>query len=240
MKKIILTISILTIILTISNSQEKVTANVSRTGNETIIQTNTNYILLYEEPIHGSITFKDKSVAKAKLNINLLKNEILFLNSEKILLAIDNQEEVLYLNIGRDYFFNTSNGLIQVIANINDVKLGISRTFKMNNMEQSGAYGMSSTTASTTQYSSYFGNFSNGSPTFEQLTVNQKVDLNYSENFFLIINNKHLLIRNVKQFSKVFKIDKKELDSFVAQNNTDFKNKEDLLQLMNYCTSKIN
>lgn len=239
MKRYILTISLLSAILVTSNAQENVTANVSRTENETTVQIDKNYVLLYEEPIDGSITFKDKTFAKAKLNIDLLKNEILFLNADKTQIPMDKQDEVLYFNIGQDLFFNTSKGIIQVIANTNNIKLGISRSFKTSNIEQSGAYGMSSATASTTQYSSYFCNQSAGNPTLTKLSVEQKIDLNYSENFFLIKNNKYNLIKNVKQFSKVFNIDKKELEDFVAQNNTDFKNQENLLQLMNYCTSKI-
>ncbi len=217
-------------------SQETVSAKVSRTGNEVSIQTDKNYVLLYEEATKGSITFKDKTFARALLNINLLTNEILFVNDKKELIPIDNQNQVLFASIGKDIFFNTSKGLVQVIANVNEIKLGILRQFKTESKETTGAYGIPSTTSSVTQVSSIMSNQSS-MPTFTQLSVNQKVDLGYSEVFYLIKNDKFYSISNSKPFSKVFNMDKKELDSFAAKENIKFNEREDVLKIFNHCSS---
>ena len=105
-------------------SQETVSAKVSRTGNEVSIQTDKNYVLLYEEATKGSITFKDKTFARALLNINLLTNEILFVNDKKELIPIDNQNQVLFASIGKDIFFNTLRGLVKVFVTVKEINLG--------------------------------------------------------------------------------------------------------------------
>ena len=219
-----------------SVAQESVSAKVTRTGNDVSIQTNKNYVLLYNEAIKGNITFKDKSFAKAPLNINLLTNEILFVNDKNELLPIDNQDQVLFASIGKDIFFNTNKGLVQVVANINEIKLGILRQFKPINKETTGAYGIPSTTSSVTQVSSIVGSQSS-MPTFTQLSVNQKVDLGYSEVFYLIKDDKFHSISNEKQFSKVFKHDKADLEKYIKNENIDLKNRDDVLKLFNYCSS---
>ncbi|MGD9581551.1 MAG: hypothetical protein AB7V50_09270 [Vampirovibrionia bacterium] len=144
----------------------------------------------------------------------------------------------MFVNIGKDLFFNTSRGLIQIIANVNDIKLGISRKFKTKSAEITGAYGMSSSTASTTQYSSFFFDAQKSAPTLSELSINQKLELSYHEIFYLIKGDRYYVITGVKQFSKLFKIEKTELENYVSQQNLDLKNKDNLLKLYNYCNTK--
>lgn len=228
-----LSLSILT-----SYSQENVTANVTRNGNKVSLDTSKDFVFLYDEPLVGVINFKDKTSAKAKLNINLLTNEVMFVNDKGTLISIDNQDEINFLSIGKDIFFNSSNGLIQVIANVNDIKLGITRQFKTKNSETSGAYGMPSSTASTQQISSLVDTRSS-TPVFAQLSVGQKVELGYSELFYLIKNDKFFHITSAKQFSKVYSIDKKKLENYIEDESLNLKNRDDVLKLYNFCNSNI-
>lgn len=237
MKKTTITILLIGI-WAITNAQESIMANVSKSGNEVSVETSKNFILLYEESIMGNVTFSDRTYAKAKLNVNLLQDEILFVDDNNALLPIKDQNSIQYAAIGKDVFFKTSKGLIQVIANVNEVQLGISRKFKTKNTESSGAYGMSSSTSSTTQYSAFIIDGQKSVPTLSQLTVNQKVELSYSEQFYLIKNGKYIYISGIKQFSKIFNIDKKELEKYAAQENITLNSRDGLLKLFNYCNSK--
>ena len=237
MKKATTTI-LLIVIWAITNAQESITANISKSGNEVSVETSKNFILLYEESSMGNVTFSDRTYAKAKLNVNLLQDEILFVDENNALCPIRDQNSIQYAAIGKDLFFKTNKGLIQVIANVNEVQLGISRKFKTKNTESTGAYGMSNSTSSTTQYSAFIIDGQKSTPTLSQLTINQKVELSYSEQFYLIKNGKYTYISGVKPFSKIFGIDKKELETYSIQENIDLNSRDGLLKLFNYCNSK--
>ncbi|HBI81025.1 MAG TPA: hypothetical protein DDY04_03525 [Bacteroidales bacterium] len=218
-----------------AKSQEKINATVTQGENSSTLSPDKNYVLLYENPTEGRITFKNNTFAKAKLNIDLLRSEVLFLSPEKILTPLANQDQISYFNIGKDLFFKSSYGIVQVIANIKDVQLGIVRGFKPVNVEKEGAYGMTSSTSSIQQISSILETSPNIYAT--SLTVKQKVDLGYFEKYYLISNGKYLIANN-KNFSKVFKIKKKELDEFTVKESIDFSDKDDLIELMNFCTAR--
>ncbi|MEJ5317891.1 MAG: hypothetical protein WHS63_12840 [Tenuifilum sp.] len=216
-------------------AQENVNVKVSRNENIVDISAEKSYVLLYNEPLDGRITFSDKTYAKAKLNLNLLTDEVLFITPENELLPVANQDQISFFSIGKDLFFKTSNGTVQVVANINDIQLGMVRGFKTVNIDKGGAYGMSSSTSSVQQASSLLetGNRIIAS----SLTVNQKVELGYYEKWYLI-NKSKFYPATLKNFSKIFKIDKKELETYVKTANIDINKKEDLISLMNYCTAR--
>jgi len=217
--------------------QENVNATVSKNANNVSVSTDKTYILLYEEPMEGQITFKDKTFAKAKLNINLLSDDILFLdNNTGTLLPLANQKDVNFFSIGKDLFFNTSYGLIQVIANIKDIQLGIARGFSTKDVKKQGAYGISSSIASTQQVTSISGTDID-IPIFTSLTLQQKVDLGYYEKFYLIFKGK-FKNANIKNFSKVFGLNKKELEEFCKKEDLDLSSKNDIIKLMNFCTAR--
>jgi len=218
-----------------AKSQEKINATITQGEKIATLSPDKNYVLLYENPTDGRITFKNNTFAKAKLNIDLLRSEVLFLSPEKIYTPLANQEQISYFSIGKDLFFNSSYGIVQVIANINNVQLGIIRGFKPVNVEKEGAYGMTSSTSSIQQISSILET----SPNIyaANLSVKQKVELGYFEKYYLISNGNYL-IANTKYFSKVFKIKKKELDEFAVKESINFSKKEDLIKLMNFCTAR--
>lgn len=218
-------------------AQNEVNINVKKVNTSIFLESNKNYVLLLNEPKNGSVIFKDNTIGKSKLNFNLLTDDLLFVDSTKTYRSVNNQTNIKYVSIGKDLFYNTQKGFIQVIANINNVKLAIARKFKPVNISSKGAYGLSNNTASTTQLSRIANSDNNN---FSMLSIEQKVNLGYHELFYLIDNDKFFLINSVKPFVKVFKVNKKEVENFSKINNIDFNKREDILKLMNFCTSYLN
>jgi len=216
-------------------AQENINAKVSRNENDIYVSTDKNYVLLYAEAMDGRITFKDKTFAKAKLNINLLTDELLFISQQNQLMPVANQDQISFFSIGKDLFFKTPNGIVQVIANIKDVQLGVVRGFKTVEIDKGGAYGMSSSTSSVQQASSLLE--TSNRVIASSLTVNQKVELGYYEKWYIVSNGKFYLA-TAKNFSKVFEVNKNEVNTFIKTENIDITNKDDLIRLMNFCTAR--
>jgi len=99
-----------------------------------------------------------------------------------------------------------------------------------------GAYGTWSSTSAITSYSSI-----SSENQLHDLVVEESLLISLDCLYYLVgANNKYKLIKNRKAFTKYFPGLKVQIEAFVKEHHTQFRNIEDLKTLLEYCNKLIN
>ena len=191
---------------------------------------------LFPEFTDGDVFFAGSPKGSGKLNYNMLLGEMQFMEKDRVL-ALANVKDVTVVNIDNRKFYPFSGGkeFTEEIMTADKVKLHVRRKGNATQHSKKGAYGTSSSTSSITSYSSLY---SDNQQYNLAVVENTLITLN---NFYYLVgsNNKYVLIKNSKAFTKLFPAYRAQIDAFVKEHKTRFNNEADLKALLDYC-SKLN
>ena len=152
------------------------------------------HIYKYPQFAHGKVYFNDGSIARSKMNFNLLLEAIQFIDEKGDTLALANETTIRYLTVGIDTFF-VHEGYLQLLSTYGDIKLATKQKIKFLDEKNIGAYGLSTSTHTIDNY--------NTLRAYNTYTLKINKDLVYSkerkyyfsggDDNFVIVNKKNLL-----------------------------------------------
>ncbi len=186
---------------------------------------------LYPGYIAGKVTFNDKAISEAKLNVNCLTNQVYFLSPNGDTLILAHPETIFEIAISSDTFCFYQKGFIQKFThNERAPNLFARQSMKYIGKEKKGAYGTYSTVGAANSNSTYTGD--NQISTYLSLDENLIYQVN-TEFYVSDSLNNFYPVRKGKFYS-AFPQYENLIKTFVKENKIDLDKKEDLLELIKY------
>ncbi len=188
---------------------------------------------IFDDFTNGTVSFKDGTSGSGKLNYNTLLEEMQFIEQgTNNILALANLENIVSVTIaGRQFIPNrVRREFVEVLISEN-VGLAIKYKGSAISLGKEGAYGSIGTTSAMTSYSSVTSDQST-----TNLSVKEKVAVKLSSTCYLVKGGKFTTIKGAKTFLAAYPKDKAEsISKYIHDNNVNFKSKESLIRLTEYC-----
>lgn len=198
---------------------------------EKAIPTNERY--RYEHFRQGTVNFHNGTKASARLNYNLLLEEIQFIDITGDTLALADEHLVKQISIGDEkFYYDEQSGFVEAIADYSPVKLAVHQKFTTINAEKMGAYEQSSAVSSIKTYKSY----TTGNGQRQSLQLKGDVVLAIESTFYLVDQNNRTYKANNAALKKIFPDKKNTIRNYIKNEDIDFNSEEDLRKLLQYCS----
>jgi len=182
----------------------------------------------YNDFIDGEVVFNNGTIAKSRLNYNVLLGHIQFISARNDTLSLSNEQNIEFISIDSDTFY-FNNGYLERVYRSGKVLFAQRNYVKYIGSEKQGAYGMTSSTSSITSYSSLQ---SEGS--YHNLVVAEDVKLRATTEYYISYNQSKFNVYRRANLLRMLPQHKKEVKAFIKQNKIDFNNKENLIQLSKF------
>lgn len=178
----------------------------------------------------GKIIFKDGASSPQKLNYHYASNSISFMNDKGEFFTLTDLGTVEMITYGNRSFvpINKSNIAELIKTFDNGSMLLLERKAKVRKMD--GAYGSSSTTASTTNLSS-----APSMGIYDRIEPENALKPKVREVFILMRDGKKHTISRLKSLRNIFKPKWDEIRAYDKQHNPDLKRADDLIALLEFC-----
>jgi len=177
----------------------------------------------------GKIFFRNNTITDARLNYNYLNGEVEFISPNNDTLAISKEQ---MLNIARviidtsTFFYNK--GYLELVAQNSVGRLLKKQQFDVLKREKIGGYGQPSSTSAIESYGSFKESY--GTRQFN-LKVRENITLVLKTNYFFGDQYHEVLPATKKNIYKVYPTKKELIDSYLKENEVDFKKPEDLKRI---------
>ncbi len=179
----------------------------------------------------GIVYLRDGTATSQLLNYNLALDEMHFISGNKDTLAIATPEAVKYVAFDSTSFYFDKN-YFEVLFNRGDHKLAIKQFLLQTPYGKRSAFDISSSISSIDTYSSTFNN-----GRMAKLQIAKDVEMEKKLMYFISDRFNHFYPADKKYFYKIFPNKKTELDNFLKEHHVNFRDKNELIGLINFCTA---
>lgn len=191
-----------------------------------------NSLYKYQAFIKGKLNYRDGGFSVSRFNVNMLINEIQFINDKGDTLSLADNYVVDNVWIGEhEYYYEK--GVIEVLKDFANIKLGISEKYDLKVKDQRGVYGESIGTASSANTGIFY-------------FLDKPITINVNKNvliakkvyqYYFIEKSKGMILPATKNnLFKVFREhNKKALSEYLSEHTINFKKEEDLCKLLSFC-----
>ena len=185
---------------------------------------------LFPEFTNGDVYYKGYR-GSGKLNYNMLLGEMQFVENNQVQ-ALDNVKDVIVVTINnRNFYPFNEKEFTELLQTTGDYQLRVRRKGNTASHSKKGAYGTYSSTSSITSYSSI-----NSDNRMYDLNVQEEVLISLNYFYYLVgSNGKHVQIRNIKAFTKLFPAYRTQIEEFAKEHRTRFNHEDDLKTLLEFC-----
>ena len=185
---------------------------------------------VFPEFRNGEVVFVGVPRIGGVFNYNILIGEMQFIDNEQVL-ALANMNRVLFVSIDDRIFYPfNSREFTEELYSIGNIFLRVRYRGRAARHTQRGAYGMETSTASITSYSSLLAD-----SRAHELTIPENVVITVNNIYYLVESNgKHKQIRNKRTFTRQFPMYKSQINSFVNENKIRFNNPNDLIAMFQF------
>jgi hypothetical protein len=175
----------------------------------------------------GKMYSKDGDSSGGKMNYNLVLEEMQFINEKNDTLSIADPKLVRLLVLdGKRFYYDGV--YLQEIANFSTGKLAKRELIKIADRKKIGAMGIANSTGSIESRDVVRdGNI-------YKLGVNEELVLSRHTQYYFGDRNNRFLPANKKNLIKLFPKQKKEIENFLEQHETDFQVEEHLKNLAGF------
>lgn len=191
-----------------------------------------NEIFLLKDFENGVVNFKSGHSTKAKLNYGTIGQRMYFMDNESSVLVLTNTEDISTVNIAGRLFEHSKNGQFYEKIPIGDSYMYIDWKIKVITAKI-GAYGTKDNTSAIANLSS-FGSDYGRIYIFE---IPEKIKTISSNSYLIKVNGKFKKFYSFKELAKILKLEKGVMDSYIKQENLDFKNIEDIKKGVEFAMS---
>lgn len=188
---------------------------------------------LFNQFKEGKVVFEDNSVTKAQLNYNIILEKIEFILNDTIK-TLTNQD-INYISINGLKFKKINDKYYQEIYKKDHLSLILNMKPIIEN-ENKGAYNTGTNTASTTKLNRI--EIANAhSQSSVNLSDSNSNEIKVLSKYYILINNKKLIIPSKRQILKISGIEKNIITNFIERNNIKFSDKNDLIKIIDFITT---
>ena len=186
--------------------------------------------LVFPEFEKSVVLLKTGQSYEATMNYEKTEQQMVVLRNNQLFLFKDHQAVDTIL-MGERIFVPAEKGFHELLVNA-PVALFINHKARLENTGSTVAYGSKTNTAGITHITKIFGQ--EGAIVLKIPDTFKVID---DSEFLLRINGQMHKVINRKQFLKLFPSMKKELESYISKNDTDFKTAGDLIDLISFCNT---
>ncbi|TDB62285.1 hypothetical protein [Arundinibacter roseus] len=205
-------------------------------GGKTDNQLFTQFKYTYDQFSDGIVRYRNGRAPVAKLNYNMLLQEMQFLSPSGDTLSLDQEYSIHAISIQNDtYVYNGKKGFLKILSNEHTVQLAVDNSLQVANVDKIGAYGQSSGVSSIKTFTS----FSNGNSSISKLNIGGDVVYSVKRAFFLVDQNDLIFPATKKNFLRLFPNHKEAIADYLKQNQVQFTEEEDLQRLMKFCVGLL-
>ena len=179
----------------------------------------------------GTVFFRNGKSSVAKLNLNLLLDEMQFIDPKKDTLAIADPASIERIEIdGANFLY--SDGYLELIGvygnGVGQVGLAVKRKLKIVDRQKEGAYGQKTSTSSISSMNTHLS----GNDIQYDLTVKENLVVGKEETFYLLDEKQNLRLLNKLNMLKAFPEHKQAISHYLKQHKVDYKNEAELRALL--------
>ena len=214
------------------SAQEKVMLDVV-SGEDLGNRVSTGMQYVFQDFTKGEVHFKNGRKNSSMLNYNMLLGEMQFLDNEEILSLLTLKDIQMIIINNRKFFPYNNSEFCEELHMTGDVRLCVKRNARPLEQSKVGAMGIETSTRSSTTYNS----IDNNSGVRNDLEVQRKILVSTKDTYYLMNKGKYYQIKNQKSFTKLFPVHSAKIEAYVIEQDTDFKNEEDLEALIAYCSN---
>ncbi len=186
---------------------------------------------MYPGYLDGTVRFKDNSSGEAKMNYNLITNQIYFLNPKGDTLIIAHPETTLDITINSDTFYFYQKGFIKKFTHdVSGPNLYVKPNMKYIGKEKRGAYGTYSGATAANSLST----FSTDNQVTTYLALDENLLYEKGEEFYLCDTLNNLFPAKKSSLYAAFPRYVSLIKAFIKKTKIDFYKKDNLLDLLDY------
>lgn len=174
----------------------------------------------------GKVQFKDGKVSVAKMNYNILTDEMHFITAGGDTLALDNEPTINFVCVAKDTFY-FDNGYIMLVNSVGLLKLGVKQRFRIVDKKKQAGYDQMSSSSSVSNLSSY-----DDSRSLRQLNVEEQLTIIKVSQFYFSDKFNHFVLATQKNLAEIFPNCDEQLKKFCKENKIDFARGRGLLELV--------
>lgn len=181
----------------------------------------------------GAVYFRDGSVSRAALNLNLINGEMQFIAPSKDTMALADEGLIQYIVIRSDTFYY-SKVFIEFIYGNAEARLGRIEAIKPVNLKKTGAYGQSSSVSSINSASSFY----NTNNSVARLDEGRQIALHKETVYFIGDAFGKFLPAIKKHIYEMFNTQKNSIETFIKENKIELSKEGDLIKLVDFIGKK--
>jgi hypothetical protein len=182
---------------------------------------------------YGRLNYTNGNYAVSRLNYCYLLGEVMFINAKGDTLAIANNNQVSYADIGNSRFYPfPENGFVEVIEDCGLMLLTKKVQYQRDGIEKKGAYQNSSEIGSVYNASTFTD--INGRTTI--LPASNTILLKPATTYLFLDINHRFSKANKTSLLKIFSKNKNVIEKYLDEQNIDYDNEEDLKKAVRYCS----
>ncbi len=188
---------------------------------------------LFPEFTDGNVYYTGQPRGAGKMNYNMLLGEMQFIDTDRTVYSLSNVQDVIMVTIDNHKFYPFNDKeFVEELLTTDKIQLQVRRKGKTIPRSKEGAYGIQTSTSSVTTYNSV-----NLNDQTHQLTVKENVMITVDNFYYLVsVNNKRILVKNQKTFTKLFPLNKAQIETYIKEHNIRFDDENDLKNLVEYCS----
>jgi hypothetical protein len=179
-------------------------------------------IYLYPAFRVGHVIFKSNETSGGRLNLSFVTGELHFIDNKGDTLALDNEQTIRQINIGKDTFYYHEGYLRQLAAG-QHWKLAQKQEIRLVKEEKSGAYDQSMPSGAVSYTSIRAGN-----QLMDNLIVRENTTLMRQTEYFIGDKYNRFVLLNRKNILKLFAKHAKQVEAYLQANPVNFKKEEEV------------
>jgi len=188
----------------------------------------------YPQFVSGMVYFKNGTQSEGRLNLNLLNEEMQFINPAADTLSIDNEATIKYITIESDTFYYSKRRYLELISRNASIQLAKKERLKIGEAKKIGGYDQPSPTSAITSVSRIYQGT-------EVADLKQRAELLLVKETIYYIGDKYnnFLEANRKNLVKMFGRQEVNIDHFLKENKIRFYKEDDLKMLINFLAKTL-
>ena len=183
----------------------------------------------YPKWVPAHILFNDDKVATARVNLNRITGNFLFINAGGDSLEFAAPQDIKYIAAAGDTFVYAKQSFLQKLTHYPGVNLYKRSLIKFTGKEKKGAYGVYSGTSASTSIDKVEGQYQQ-----ERIGVDANDVYAGITDFFLSENGRQYLPASKKNIRKLFSEKEGLLDKYIENNKINYGQQEPLTRLLQY------
>lgn len=191
-----------------------------------------NQVYRFPSFLTGKVYLVNGNYNTAKLNLNLLTDQIQFIDEKQDTLTILSPDFLAYIAIDSSKFIHHDNKYLEVLDEYNTVMLAVNRKLKIADLQRTGAYGAKTSSASIANISTGYTDKLRYTP-----TVTEDMLVNSVQAFYLIDHRKNVRPVNRRNVLRAFPSHQNEITAYMKEHKPNFKNEQAVRALLNYASN---